>query len=314
MPRFLARSLTTATLAAAVLLTACTDTEARARADSLSVALASASAERDSLQGLMQGSTADKDRALAQVVEASKFADDVDAELRKVRGLSSKVGVTKSDESGKTEAAAAQKDILDRLSQMRQRLAARQRQVQAQLDTLKSMRADSSMTATLLADLNGRLATRDKEIAAFQDEVRALQSKNAQLTAEKSVLTDTVKAMDVRENRVFYLVGSRRQLLADKVVTEEGGSRGLLIVKLGKSLVPARSLDETRFTRADRREVLTIPLPRSDRPYRIVSRHDLALIEVAKKEKDGAFRGESIRITDPVKFWAASRYLIIAEK
>ena len=280
--RFLARSLTTATLAAAVLLTACTDTEARARADSLSVALASASAERDSLQGLMQGSTADKDRALAQVVEASKFADDVDAELRKVRGLSSKVGVTKSDESGKTEAAAAQKDILDRLSQMRQRLAARQRQVQAQLDTLKSMRADSSMTATLLADLNGRLATRDKEIAAFQDEVRALQSKNAQLTAEKSVLTDTVKAMDVRENRVFYLVGSRRQLLADKVVTEEGGSRGLLIVKLGKSLVPARSLDETRFTRADRREVLTIPLPRSDRPYRIVSRHDLALIEVAK--------------------------------
>jgi hypothetical protein len=314
MPRFLARSLTTATLAAAVLLTACTDTEARARADSLSVALASASAERDSLQGLMQGSTADKDRALAQVVEASKFADDVDAELRKVRGLSSKVGVTKSDESGKTEAAAAQKDILDRLSQMRQRLAARQRQVQAQLDTLKSMRADSSMTATLLADLNGRLATRDKEIAAFQDEVRALQSKNAQLTAEKSVLTDTVKAMDVRENRVFYLVGSRRQLLADKVVTEEGGSRGLLIVKLGKSLVPARSLDETRFTRADRRDVLTIPLPRSDRPYRIVSRHDLALIEVAKKEKDGAFRGESIRITDPVKFWAASRYLIIAEK
>jgi hypothetical protein len=176
------------------------------------------------------------------------------------------------------------------------------------------MRADSSMTATLLADLNGRLATRDKEIAAFQEEVRALQSQNAQLTADKSVLTDTVKAMDVRENRVFYLVGSRRQLLADRVVTEEGGSRGLLIVKLGKTLVPARSLDETRFTRADRREVLTIPLPRSDRPYRIVSRHDLGLVEVAKKEKDGTFRGESIRITDPVKFWAASRYLIIAEK
>jgi hypothetical protein len=314
MPRFLARSLTAATLAAAVVLTACTDTAARARADSLTVALASASAERDSLQGLMQGSTADKDRALAQVVEASKFADDVDAELRKVRGLSSKVGVTKSDESGKSEAAAAQRDILDRLSQMRQRLAARQRQVQAQIDTLKSMRADSSMTATLLADLNGRLATRDKEIAAFQEEVRALQSQNAQLTADKSVLTDTVKAMDVRENRVFYLVGSRRQLLADRVVTEEGGSRGLLIVKLGKTLVPARSLDETRFTRADRREVLTIPLPRSDRPYRIVSRHDLGLVEVAKKEKDGTFRGESIRITDPVKFWAASRYLIIAEK
>ena len=231
-----------------------------------------------------------------------------------MRGLSSQVGVTKSDESGKTEAAAAQKDILDRLAQMRQRLAARQRQVTALLDTMKTMRADSSAAATLLADLNARLAMRDKEIAVFQDEIRALRTQNAQLTVEKSVLTDTVKAMDVRENKVFYLVGSRRQLIADKLVTEEGGSRGLLIVKLGKTLVPARTLDESRFTRADRREVLTIPLPRSDRPYRIVSRHDVGLIEVAKKEKDGAFRGESIRITDPVKFWAASRYLIIVEK
>ena len=316
MSSFVFRTRGTSVLAVVIAfaLSACTDKAALARGDSLSAALAGASAERDSLQGLIQGNSADKDRALAQVVEASKFADEVDAELRKVRGLSSQVGVTKSDESGKTEAAAAQKDILDRLAQMRQRLAARQRQVTALLDTMKTMRADSSAAATLLADLNARLAMRDKEIAVFQDEIRALRTQNAQLTVEKSVLTDTVKAMDVRENKVFYLVGSRRQLIADKLVTEEGGSRGLLIVKLGKTLVPARTLDESRFTRADRREVLTIPLPRSDRPYRIVSRHDVGLIEVAKKEKDGAFRGENIRITDPVKFWAASRYLIIVEK
>ncbi len=311
---FCTRGTSALAVVLAFALSACTDTAARARSDSLSAALASTSAERDSLQGLMQGASADKDRALAQVVEASKFADEVDAELRKVRGLSSKVGVTKSDESGKTQAAAAQKDILDRLAQMRQRLAARQRQVAALLDSLKSMRADSSAAATLLADLSARLASRDKEIVAFQEEVRALRTQNEQLTVDKAVLTDTVKAMDVRENKVFYVVGSRRQLIADKVVTEEGGSRGLLIVKLGKTLVPARSLDESRFTRADRREVLTIPLPRSDRPYRIASRHDVSLIEAAKKEKDGSFRGESIRITDPVKFWASSRYLIIVEK
>lgn len=301
-------------LLAAFAVSACTDTASRARADSLAAALASASAERDSLQGLVQGSSADKDRALAQVVEASRFADQVDAELRQVRGLSSKVGVNTSDESGKTEAAAAQKDILDRLKQMRQRLAARQSEVAKQLAELKRMQADSTAAATLLADLNTRLSQRDQEISAFQEEIRQLRTANETLTAEKAVLTDTVKAMDVRENRVFYTIGSRRQLMADGVVTEEGGSRGLLIVKLGKTLVPARTLDESRFTRADRRDVLTIPLPRSDRPYRIVSRHDVGLIEVAKKEKDGSFRGESIRVTDPAKFWAASRYLIITEK
>ena len=295
-------------------LAACTDTKANARADSLAAALASANSQRDSIEGLMKGAAADKDRALSQVVEATKFADQIDAELRTVRGLSSKVTVNKSDESGKVEAAGAQKDILNRLTQLRTRLAARQKQVTAALDTLKSLRADSSATATLLFDLNTRLATREREIAAFQEEVKALKSQNQVLVSEKAVLSDTVKAMDVRENRVYFVVAPRRQLLADGLVTEEGGSRGFLIVKLGKTLVPSRTLDDAKFTRADRREVLTIPLPRSDRPYKVVSRHDVGLLEVAKKEKDGSFRGDAIRVTDPAKFWATSRYLIIAEK
>lgn len=306
--------LAAAVLALAASLGACTDAASKARADSLAAELASATSQRDSLQTAVQSAAAEKDRALNQVVEATKFADQVDAELRQVRSLTSRVTVKKSDESGKTEAADAKKDILDRLSQMRQRLAARQAQVKALLDTLHTMRADSTATATLLADLNARLATREKEITAFQEEVKALRTQNAQLVAEKATLTDTVKAMDVRENKVFYVVGTKRQLIADGIVTEEGGSRGLLIVKLGKTLVPARSLDESRFTGGDRRQVITIPLPRADRPYRIVSRHDVGLIDVAKKEKDGSFRGESIKIVDPAKFWATSKYLIVVEK
>ena len=301
-------------LLVATMASACTDAASKARADSLAAELANANAMRDSIQTAMTNSAAEKDRALNQVVEATKFADQVDAELRQVRGLTSRVTVKKSDESGKTEAADAKKDILDRLTQMRQRLAARQAQVRAMMDTMKTMRADSGATATLLADLNERLANREKEILVFQEEVKQLRTANAQLAAEKAVLTDTVKAMDTRENKVYYTVGTRRQLLADGVVTEEGGSRGLLIVKLGKTLVPARALSEASFTMGDRREVITISLPRGDRPYRIVSRHDVGLIEVAKKEKDGSFRGESIKITDPAKFWASSKFLIIAEK
>lgn len=294
--------------------TACTDKASKAMADSLSAELASANAQRDSIQTAMQNASAEKDRALNQVVEATKFADQVDAELRQVRGLTSKVTVNKSDESGKTEAADAKKDILARLTQMRKRLAARQAQIRSMMDTMTTLRADADATATLMADLNTRLANREKEIVAFQEEVKLLRTQNAQLVAEKAVLTDTVKAMDVRENKVYFVVGTRRQLLTDGIVKEEGGSRGLLIVKLGKTLVPSRALDEAQFTRGDRREVLTIPLPRADRPYKIVSRHDVGLIDVAKKEKDGSFRGESIRITDPARFWASTRFLIIAEK
>ena len=314
LPRFRNPVVPMTVLLFGIVLASCTDKKSIARADSLAAALSLATAQRDSIDALMKGNAAEKDRALSQVIAATKFADQIDAELRTVRGLSSKVGVNKSDESGKVEAAVAQKDILDRLAQLRSRLNARQAQVAAMLDTMKSLRSDSSATAVLLTDLNTRLALREKEIGAFQDEIKQLRAANQQQTSEKLVLNDTVKAMDVRENRVYFVVGAHRQLLTDGVVTEEGGSRGFLIVRLGKTLVPARTLDETKFTRADRREVLTIPLPRADRPYRIVSRHDLELIEVGKKEKDGSFRGASIRITDPAKFWATSRYLIISEK
>ncbi|HYW31782.1 MAG TPA: hypothetical protein VE869_09770 [Gemmatimonas sp.] len=301
-------------LLGAMLAAGCTDTAARARNDSLAAELTAASSQRDSLQNLVQSTSADKDRALAQVVEATKFADEVDAELRQVRTLSSRVSVNKSDESGQTEAADARKDILARLKQLRLRLAARQAQVRALLDTMKTLRTDAGATATLLNDVNTRLAAREREITVFQEEIANLRAQNTQLVAEKATLSDTVKAMDTRENLVFYTVGARRQLLNDGIVAEEGGSRGLLIVKLGKTLVPARALDESKFTRADRRETLTIPLPRTDRSYKIVSRHDVAQIEVAKREKDGSFRGESIRILNPARFWTASRYLIIAEK
>lgn len=286
----------------------------QARADSLAVAVSTLSAERDSLASLAQNVSSDKDRALQQVIDATKFADQVDAELRQVRGLTSRVGVTSSDESGRAQAAMAQKDILDRLTQLRQRLASRQTQVRSLLDTLKTMRADSTAAATLLADVNARLAERERDVAAFTEEVRKLRAENTQLATEKAVLSDTVKAMDLREHKVFYVVGTRKQLMTDGLVTEEGGSRGLLIVKLGKTLVPARALDQTKFTMADRREVITIPLPRADRPYQIVSRHDVSLVEASKKEKDGSFRGDAIRITDPGNFWKTSPYLIIAEK
>jgi hypothetical protein len=295
-------------------LSACKDKVAIARADSLSVALADANKSKDSLSTLLQGTSADKDRALAQVVEATKFADQVDAELRQVRNLTGKVSVSATDESGKAQAAQAQSDILTRLKTLRQRLASRQGQVSALLDTLKRFRSDSSAAVTLLTDLQTRLSARDKEIAAAEEEVTALRANVATLTSEKAVLGDTVKAMDTRENHVFYAIGPRKQLIADGIVTEEGGSRGLLIMKLGKTLVPARALDETKFTSADRRATLTIPLPRNDKSYRIVSRHDVSLIDGVTKDKDGSFRGDAIRITDPTKFWAASRYLIITEK
>lgn len=301
-------------LSALLFAGACTDSNAVAEAERLATELATATAERDSLALIVGSADAEESRAVSELAAASRFAEEIDAELRQVRGLTSRVQPQSGDESGLASASAARQDILDRLKQLRQRLSARQSELQRARDSVVALRGESSAASQLLQDVQARLAERDKEIVAFETEVRTLREANVQLVYEKSALTDTVRQVESKANRVFYVVGTKRQLIDRRVVTEEGGSRALLVVRLGETLVPARTLEESSFTLADKRETLTIPLPRSDKSYRIVSRHDATLVEAERKDDDGSFRGPSVRITNPASFWAASPFLIIVEK
>ncbi len=296
-----------------LLVTGC-DNTAKADAERLSAELAAVSATRDSLAELVAGDSADTERTMSELLAASKFADEVDAELRQVRGLSSRVQPQATDETGRAQAAAARDDILDRLKQLRQRVNTRQSQLNAARDSIRAMRGSSSAAEQLLADLQARLSQRDREIEVFETEIRTLRGENLRLTEEKVALADTVRQVETRENRVHYVVGTKRELLDRGLVTEEGGSRALLVVRLGRTLVPARTLAPEQFTTVDRRDAVAIDLPRADRDYRIVSRHDVSFVEADRKNSDGSFRGSTVRITDPTNFWAPSRFLIIVEK
>lgn len=314
IPRARVRRAVVGVLVMLLPLSACQDKKAIAEAERLAVELAAATATRDSLAAIVGGADGEKDRALAELVEASKFAEQIDAELRQVRGLTSQVKPQTGDESGRAQAAAAREDILARLKTLRQRLNARTAELARTRDSLVGVRGESSTTAQLLTDLQSRLELRDREIAAFETELRELREANVRLAEEKTALADTVLQVQTSANRVFYTVGTKQQLKDRKIVREEGGTRILLVTRIGETLVPERNLDESYFTLADKRETLTIPLPRTDRSYRIVSRHDAGLIEAERKDSDGSFRGTSVRIADPSRFWSASPFLIIVEK
>jgi hypothetical protein len=96
------------------------------------------------------------------------------------------------------------------------------------------------------------------------------------------------------------------------VVVEEGGTKVPLLGRLNAVIVPARAPRERLFAVLDRRRDVTIPLPDGGRPYRIVSPHDPALLEPAQPGNP-VVRG-TLRIADPVRFWAGSRYLVLVEE
>jgi len=80
----------------------------------------------------------------------------------------------------------------------------------------------------------------------------------------------------------------------------------------GKTIVPGRTLDASQFTVLSKARDKQIMLPRADKEYRIVSRQALEYTDLTKP-RDAVVKG-TLTITDPEKFWAPSKFLILVEK
>jgi hypothetical protein len=107
---------------------------------------------------------------------------------------------------------------------------------------------------------------------------------------------------------VYYAVGTKDELLKRGVVTKEGSK---FLVFGGTRLEPARDLDPAAFTAIDKTRQTTIPLPRTDKKYKIVSRQSPSYLS-STVTKDGKVSG-TVEIGQPEEFWSASRYLILVQ-
>src|SRR5919108_591658 len=173
-------------------------------------------------------------------------------------------------------------------------------EVQARSDSLRN-----DLAATM-QNLQGVIDNQKETIDALNQQVETL-------TAENLALKDTLENMSTINNTVYYVVGTKDELERKGVIQEEGGARFLFVLwKSGKTLVPARNLDPSEFTQADRRHLTELPLPEPDKEYRIVSRQDTSALDTPP-DHDGKLSGHSVKISDTARFWANSKYLIIVE-
>src|SRR5207302_2206005 len=112
------------------------------------------------------------------------------------------------------------------------------------------------------------------------------------LRGQVVALTDTVANMSVRENTVYYVIGTRDELQQRGIVAPEGGSRFLFVLwKTGVTLTPARHLDPSSFTAINKREVTNIPLPDPNAYYRIASQQDLSAPGCSQADDHGDISG-----------------------
>ncbi|MFI5245291.1 MAG: hypothetical protein ACHQQR_08715 [Gemmatimonadales bacterium] len=271
----------------------------------------------------MQQISAEKDSLLKDVMQTSQFIADVNTQIATVKSLNAGKpvkGAQSSAEAGMTP--AQQRDaIKDKIKLLTDRLNDAESRLGTSRDRVKALTAnnaaltsqlvayDSTIAAfkSIIENQKTEIGSLNAQLAALQTENASLKQDKAQLTTEKTQLTEEKSSLTTERNTVYYVIGTKAELLKKKVIEQSGGTLGI-----GKTQVPARDLNPADFTAVDKTKVSEIAFPKADKTYRVISRQDVSALETAP-DKNGRIRG-GLKIASADKFWAASKFLIILEQ
>jgi len=251
-----------------------------------------------------------------EVMSSTQFITDINRELSKARALASKQEPQLETTGEMTATNEQRKLIVARITH----LVARLDSVQGRLSSARSRvtaltKQDSVLVAQVaayeksIADLQASAQKERDDMQAVitkqTGEIASLNSKVDTLTTVKVALTDTVNQLTTQKNTVYYIVGTRDELIQKGVLVAEGGKRFVIVG--GRKIVPARTLDPASFSKIDRLTDRTIKLPEGE--YEILSRQNVSFAK-AQAAKDGKISG-ALTIEQPEQFWATSPFLII---
>ena len=252
---------------------------------------------------------ADKERLQAEVGRLTAELSEIEAQLATraiIRAPGAEEAVRPSAPAAVGRLVAHVNEVEEQLSSVETRLRSVNATSASQVQQIEALEASIARERAAMGDQFERLAMLQAAIDGLEAETRLQGEMNQQLTY-------TVDRMTDEANAVYYVVGTKDELLERGIIREEGGSRVLFIFgKRGKTLVPSRTVDPDAFTMADRRMVTTISLPdaEAETKWTVVTPQDLGAVGSALDDDDRVV-GDALTIVDPERFWANSRYLIV---
>ena len=278
------------------------------------LAVARTSHAKDSLIMVKDSVLAEKERQLsfqsAMIGDASTTArliSEIDRDLSKARvEVKDDKKAESSIENASDRLAVVQKKVnvvLSRLTASEARIRRLREDSVARTMLNATQAAQIAEYEKSIADLRLSVENQSREIAALTVQVDSMGRENVALTAKNN-------AMAAHDDSVFVAIGTEKELTAKGVIHREGGT--LLAFGRGKTIVPARSFDLEDFQVMSKSKDLTIQLPQLDKEYRVVSRQSLEFTDSSNR-KNTMVKG-ALTVTDPEKFWAPSKFLILVQR
>ena len=260
--------------------------------------VATTTAQSDTLSNM-------RNELLEQVMEGTRFVNEINKELGKARSLATPPRELQST-AEIADANEERKQVVARIAQLVTRLD----QVQSRLSNARGQLAEKdSALAGKIAEYERTVAEitqgAERQRAEFQMVIDSQSVKIASLTNQVDTLSGKLTTLTAAHNEVYFVAGTAKELAAKGVLVPEGRKR--FLVAGARPMAPARELDPSAFTKLDRLTDSTIVLP--DGEYKIVSRQSTAYA-TPQVSKDGKIAG-LLKIEQPERFWSTSRFLIL---
>jgi polyhydroxyalkanoate synthesis regulator phasin len=258
--------------------------------------------DRDSLMTVIN----ERDASLNEFITSySEIESNLAAVAKKQNVIS--VNVEKKGELNQTAKQRINSEINainDLMEQNRKQIAELNRKI-------KNSNSKSAGFEKMIKSLNEQIVQKDSELADLNTKLTALNTQVAQLQTSVDTLgaltanqSQTIADQTTSLHTAYFIVGKSKELQDSKVIDKSGGLLGI-----GKTSKLSADFDNSKFTRIDYTQTLTIPV-NSD--GKIVTTHPAGSYELEKdaKDKDKII---DVRITNPDKFWSASKYLVVVK-
>ena len=159
----------------------------------------------------------------------------------------------------------------------------------------------------MIGSLNSQLAVRDSSINSLNENIFTLNGKitNMQTEIDTMVIESARKTAEITDkttklHTAYYTVGDYKTLRDKKVLAKQGGFLGL-----GKAKTMVPDFNREAFTQIDFTSTKTIQLNTTS--AKLLSTHPTGSYNLLSENK----KVTAIEITDPEKFWQASKYLVV---
>jgi hypothetical protein len=163
--------------------------------------------------------------------------------------------------------------------------------LQKMIETLKSQLISKDSE---LVDLN-------KQLVAVNANVVKLKSNIEELKATGEKQNQTIAEQTTKLNTAFYILGTYKELKAKKVLDKDGGFLGI-----GRNEKVKDDFNTDAFTRIDITQTNNITI--ESKHAELITTHPAGSYKLDKNDKK---MYDKLIITNPEKFWSASKYLVI---